>query len=444
MNQTFQAGFAQVDITPPLGVCMAGYYERREATGIIKPLFAGALALAAGGEKWVFISCDLIGIDAPYAQSVRELIREQIGLEPRQVLIHCSHTHTGPVITWEDGAETLGAPDDAYNDMLRRKLADVTRMALADLQDTAPSIGFGEEHGVSFIRRYLMKSGTVMTNPGIGNPDVVAPAGRIDPTVSVIELQRAFPHRSVLLVHFALHCDTVGGTLYSTDYPGYLREAVQRQMPNHEVIFINGAAGDINHIDAMHPGKTGEGSAYTAKIGRILAGEAIKTAQRLQPFAVDKLQAALTSLEVPLRSISPGELATAQRLIADFSAGRWHYTDMNEVGEIADAYQIDNLSRLGGRMALGIQLLTAGDLAIVGVPGELFVDISRQIQQKSPFRHTLIASLSNGSDGYFPTAEAFQSGGYEAQNNPFTTALEDALVACVLEMLDQAASAVRT
>src|SRR5699024_7883648 len=107
------------------------------------------------------------------------------------------------------------------------------------------------EDGISFIRRYKMKDGSIRTNPGVGNPAIVEPIGNIDPTVGVIRIALD-DGGEVLVVNFALHPDIIGGCGISADYPGHMRAAIKRQLPNSDVIFLNGAAGDINHIDAMH------------------------------------------------------------------------------------------------------------------------------------------------------------------------------------------------
>jgi len=438
-NNELSAGFAKVDITPPLGVCMAGYFSRRESTGIASPLYAFALAISNGKHSWVLISCDLIGVDASYLQPAKDMIRQQLGMCSEQVLIHCTHTHTGPVLgnsPREEGQYSLGQPDEAYISWLQRKLADVARMACDDLQNATLAVGSGEERSISFIRRYRMTNRSVMTNPGIGNPDIIEPIGEIDPTVGVIEFKRSYPNRSVLLVNFALHADTVGGTLFSSDYPGFMRTAVQAQMPDHDVIYFNGASGDINHIDAQHPGSTGKGLDYTAKIGRILAGEVLKICQRMKTLDdVHQVKFGSRSVRVPLRTVSRDQVEAATCFIEQFQAGHWQTKNMNDVADIAAAYQTVKLSRLGDSLTIDLQYVAVGKIAIIALPGEVFVDIGRKIKAKSPFTYTYISSISNGSVGYFPTAQAFKDGGYETKNNPFTDELEELVVQTAVSML---------
>ena len=109
---------------------------------------------------------------------------------------------------------------------------------------------------------------------------------------------------------------------------------------------------------------------------------------------------------------------------------------MASTAEISAAFQTVKISKLGNTMSLEIQVVALDDIAYVGLPGEVFSQIGRRIKEGSPFKNTFISSLANGSHGYFPTRSAFNEGGYEAKNNPFTEELEDLLVENSLKLLN--------
>jgi hypothetical protein len=94
-----------------------------------------------------------------------------------------------------------------------------------------------------------MKDGTVRFNPGVRNPEIVRPAGPIDPDLPFILFTKDKKPAGSLTV-FALHADTVGGTEYSADYPGQLAAELRREFGDgFTSIFGLGTCGDINHID---------------------------------------------------------------------------------------------------------------------------------------------------------------------------------------------------
>ncbi|NMA95738.1 MAG: hypothetical protein GX974_06830 [Clostridiales bacterium] len=290
------------------------------------------------------------------------------------------------------------------------------------------SIGYGKEDSISFIRRFRMKDGSIRTNPGVGNPDIVEPVGQINPTVGVIKVELA-DKREIIIVNFALHPDIIGGSGISAGYPGRMRVALKRLLPNCEVLFLNGAAGDINHIDPMNPGNTSSGYKYATKVGNILAAEVFKVLQKMKEHEGDiDIKAKTLNLKVSHRRVSDQERQEAYELVKAFHSGEWEQKDMGSTTIIARAYQTLNLAEIPDRRYIQIQVLSIGGLNFTGLPGEVFSDIGRGIQTISPSKHTFVVSLVNGSHGYFPTEDAFAEGGYEVSNNPFTSKLEGVLL----------------
>lgn len=426
-----RAGFAKVDITPPLGVGLAGYFNERLADDILDPLYASALALSNKEDTIVIMSCDFIGLGTNYADRARELISEKLEIPVENIMIHSTHTHTGPIVrdnARERGKFAISKKDEPYLEMLLRKLCDAAYLATNRMSAAKFEIGYGSEDGISFIRRYKMKDGSIRTNPGVGNPDIVEPIGNINPTVGVIRIALD-DGGEVLVVNFALHPDIIGGCGISADYPGHMRAAIKRQLPNSDVIFLNGAAGDINHIDAMHLGNTSRGYKYSTEVGNTLAAEVFKVLQKLESYdGPMDIKAMTKTLKVPHRRVSQEERDEAYEMVKAFHSGEWKTKDMGGVTVIARAYQTLSLAEKPDERDVEIQVLSIGGIIFAGLPGEVFSDIGRRIQENSPLEHTFIASLVNGSNGYFPTEKAFGEGGYETSNNPFTPELEGILV----------------
>ena len=197
----FEAGFARIDITPPLGTYMSGYFEPRQSQGQLDPLFASALAVRFGEDAAIIFSVDVIGVNQAITDGMRERIAAACGLKREQVFIACTHTHTGPVIAYE------GFPiDETYNGRFESLLTQAAILAMGDLKPGQVFIGRGQAPGISFIRRFRMKDGTVRTNPGINNPDILAPIGDPDETVQLVQIKRE-EGPEILQVNFQVHPD---------------------------------------------------------------------------------------------------------------------------------------------------------------------------------------------------------------------------------------------
>src|SRR5262249_51122137 len=151
---------------------------------------------------------------------------KQTGIPAGHVMISATHTHTGPVVTRGSARDRLDGGDNdlgrRYTEALPELIAKAVGQAHGKLAPARLAVAVGKEDGLSFNRRFVMKDGTVSWNPRKQDPDIVKPAGPIDPDVGVLYLE-APPARPVATyVNFAMHPDTVGGEAVSADYPGVL------------------------------------------------------------------------------------------------------------------------------------------------------------------------------------------------------------------------------
>jgi len=198
-----------LDITPPLGTPLAGYYEQRLADGVRDPLSLNALALSDGESTAVMITADMLGIRRTYSEEIRNLVAERVGIPVDHVMLMSLHQHTSMRLAdaWERSAVT----DKTYLDVFYRKVCDVAQMAIADLSDATVSYAERETaEPIAFIRRYFMKDGSVRTNPGKHRDEVVAPVGEQDHNVRLVKFVREGA-KNIALVNFSTHPDTIGG-----------------------------------------------------------------------------------------------------------------------------------------------------------------------------------------------------------------------------------------
>jgi len=414
----FYSAYTEADITPPLGGSMPGYFKDRQATGVLDPLKSKVLYLRRHSESVAIVACDLIGMGAPMVErirtKVRSLARERSLTAPAHVWVHCSHTHTGGMVPRLDAftsdTEQIypsfyeGTVDETWVTAVVDRTADAVLRAVAEAApEDKLSLHTGREDTVAHYRRFLMKDGKVRTNPGRNNPEVVKPAGEIDPRLHTLRFEKS----RILAVFYGLHPDCVSGTKYSADYPHHLTEALREKLgKSWRVIYLNTCCGNINHIDVKNLAQR-SGPEESQRIGQALAAAVDASLAKGEPLTVDRLTAASTRVKCLLRRPKPEEVVEAEERLR---TGRNPF-EFN--GLFAPAALV--LARTKDREHVAeIAALRLGSFGIAAVPGEYFVELGREIEAGSPFKPTRTLGLTNGSNGYIPTREAYDQGGYEA------------------------------
>jgi neutral ceramidase len=434
-----RAGAASVRITPPVGAPMAGYYYHRGAEGTHDDLMAKALVFEAGGAKAALVACDLIGVPAEVADEARRLIAQDPGIPAERVMISATHAHTGPLIV--GGASRTANLEGEMLAIARRyaaelpgKIAESVRKAHAGLAPAKVSAAVGREETISFNRRFWMKDGTVGWNPGKLNPNIVKPAGPIDPAVPVLYVETADGKPLATYVNFALHLDTVGGLRYSADYPYTLASLLGRvKGPEMVTLFTMGASGNVNHIDVSTRAPQ-KGHEEAARIGTVLAGEVLKSYARLQPVRAGTVAARRQTAALPLAKIEPGEVEKARAV-----AEKYGLPDAPPFNDMVHAYKVQAVAARGGKpLEAEVQVIALGrDTAFVGLPGEIFTELGMAIRKASPFRYTIVVTLANGSIGYVPDRAAYAQGAYEVSSARCAPGSGELLVEAALKILNE-------
>ncbi len=444
----FQAGVAVADITPPKNYRMSGYFNERLNTGTHDPLQAKAVVFRQGNQQAALVFCDLIGVSLDVSRRAREKAAQKTGIPAANILIHGTHSHTGPLY---DGALRRHFHDqavaksgkDPYEDVdypafLVERIVEAIAQAQAGAQPVKLLAGVAEQRGLSFNRRFHLKDGSVRFNPGKLNPDIVRPAGPIDPDVGIVLLKSPDDMRNrAALTVFPLHLDTVGGTEYSADYPFYLERNLRTSLGNDFVsLFGNGTCGDINHIDVTNnvPQK---GQEEAGRIGAALAETVRAAIPALKTVEMPKLAVRSASASVPIQQYKPDEVAQAKQDIFKVGTSQLSFLDQVKATKIMQL-QVRPVARI----PLEVQVFRlSDDLAIVGLPGEVFVELGLAIKHGSPFARTLVVELCNDVPAYIPTKKAFAEGSYETLNSLVQPGGGEAMVETALKRLKEVKSA---
>ncbi len=433
----FKAGFARIDITPPLGSRLVGYFHKRHADGILDPLLATAVAVSDGDTTAVMISVDVIGMDQETCDEVSVAIEEKYGISRECVFIACTHTHLGPASARsysEDGFEEIIA-------VLSKKLIGVAGMAIDDLKPAEMFVNSAETPvDISFIRRYKMKDGSTKTNPGFLNPEIDHPLGEPDKRVALVLFKRENAPE-IAVINFQVHPDVIGGEKMSADYPGFVRRTYEAAVPNSLCMYINGAQGDTNHINVKTPENMLRGGyEFSCHMGRTIAGVAMAIRAMAEKCEATPVLGFQKNIEVPFNKGTAEELEKAIVVKKLHDEGRddeiWPEENMYRTTLIAEAGRIVRLADGPDMKELHVTGLSIGDFAIVGFPGEPFTEIGRSVKNASKFKMTFAACCANGYEGYYPVESAYAEGGYEAKTAKYKAGTAENLIAAGTDVLD--------
>ena len=396
-----QAGFAEIDITPPIGTKKIGWIIDITSEQVLDPLFARVAAFQDGGRAIGFIGLDTLSIRWTTTQEIRRRISERFGFPGENVMVAASHNHAGPAVCHCFAVKR----DEGYVEWLTERCVEAFGQALARM--TEAEIGFGHtyEWQVAHNRRVVMRDGTARCHGTFADPNALCLEGPIDPEVAVLAARSSSGELLGSIVNFTCHPTHHGGdTAFSGGYPAALaREMKMRGCP--VTIFLNGACGNIHHSDPVQNG----GSLGYDEIGAKLAEDAERVLAEMTFSDEVPLDAVKTTVQLPYREATEDEIAGASRAAQRFSAP-----------QLYDVFMPALLERIRtrGTQPAEVQALSIGNVSFVSIPAEYFVEHGLRIKVESYPRHALVVGHANGMVGYIPTKEAFLRGGYETTFSP--------------------------
>ena len=433
-----KCGYSKKCITPPIGYPIAGGPEPKFADGITDDLYTRATVFFDGEKYVALIAIDLCYMPTEVFDEARRRISEGLGIDINAIIITCSHTHSGPKMHPQDwwGATT---DDEAYIEDVESKIFAAAREAFENLYECKMYTARGEAKGVSFIRRYRMKDGSVATNPEIDDPNILEALGTPNETVKLVKIARDGAN-DIFIVNFGTHSCTVGGNKISADYPGVICELIEGAIPGSECMFTLSAAGDANHVnvhpselekqirkeDKINPGTKRLRAKY---IAYAVAGEVLKICQRVEEIKSDKINFGMQEISVP--SNKGGDIEEAKRIVELQRAGRSNelpYREMALITAVTNAARVIRMQTAPDFYKYKLFALSVGDLVFAGLPGEPFTEIGNRVMDASPFGEVIVCTITNAMSAYFLTSEAMKEGGYEAATSNIGMGADDIMV----------------
>jgi hypothetical protein len=422
--ETWQAGVAEVVITPEKLMWMSGYGARdHRAEGKLHDLYCKTLVLEADGDtKLVLVTLDLVGIDRGIMQNVCRRAEKELGIARKQIALNCSHTHCGPAAGTTLAAMFTFGDDDKklvyeYTEQLENKIVECIGRALQDVAPARVSWGGGS---CSFaVNRRNNKEAEITALREAGTPL----KGPNDFDVPVLAVHDAAGKLKAITFGYACHATVLSFYQWCGDYPGFAFRELQKRHPGAVALFWAGCGADQNPL----PRRTVElaekyGVQLADAVDAVLAGGAMQTLTGRIDAAYDEVTLDFQRVptkeecEVAANSTNKSEAGRAKMFLAELAAGR----------PIAASYPYPIQSwKLG---AAGPRWVLLG--------GEVVVDYVLRLKQELGPTNTWVAGYTNDVMAYIPSRRVLTEGGYEGATSmlpygrpsPWAPELEEKIV----------------
>jgi len=370
--------------------------------GSINPWFASkkegelraSVVIIEKEVKVVLISCDALALQRDILDGVCGRIGKGLNISPENVLIAATHTHHAPTTVSVHGYQR----DERFCANLKKSIISTVRAAEKKLEDSGEArmyFWLGNEATVGQNSRLLLKDGTIYwVGP---REDALRPTGPFDPDLPVISFRKANGNLEALVFNHSTHnIGTTSGSMRSPGFYGLASQDLEKKLGG-TVIFLPGSFGSTHNLllsademiirikDAI------EGAFLESTL---TDPSSITTVKREFEYRVRKFDE--ESEEKAVSYYCNKRLKNPEPTIQVFRRMRSQLSEHQ--GESRRSW---------------LQVILLGDIALVGVPGELFTELGIQIKRRSPFRHTYVVGLSNDYIGYIPDERAFDLGGYQ-------------------------------
>ncbi len=436
-----KAGMVRADMTPPKGLELGGYpHYPRYNEGFHDPLMAACMYLFDGTTEVAMVTLDILFFSKKHVKEVRRRVGEKCGIKGENIMISCSHTHSGPWASGRldiEGIESGAEQPKEYIEELITKIVGIICEAKAGAFEASFAAGVtvcGAESGIGGNRRL--------------------PGGPHDSLVSVMAVKDMTDTVRGIFVNYTLHPTFIHewSNVCTADYPGYLRLQLQEMEKNAVVGFSQGCSG--NQSSRYY--RQGESYDEAERVGRTLGKAAHTVIEKAKWTTELPIKVATSTLEFELRDFGTEEELRAQ-VAHDEAVYKELYAKYGDSKNRDEYYlwQNANLKLLGSEDQLGyvlmqkkgikiellddeapaeIQVFNLGGVGVIGFPGETFVEYGLYIKAASGFGMTVVNELTNGClPGYLYTAESLVTGGYETDTSMLAPTFGRHLVDKVLD-----------
>ncbi len=423
-TKQFRAGVAVSNITPWLGDGLIGNFGTPPpAQYIHDQLYARCFVLDDGSTRIALVVADSLYISREVLDEAKRQASKATGLPTDRMLTSSTHTHSSVSARWPSPFKPKKELTE-YQKFVAHRIADGIRCAIYNLQPARIAWGTVDQPDHVFCRRWLMKPGTKLFNP-FGEPDrakmnpghrpeLLKPAGPIDPQIAFLALQREDGRPLGLLANYSLHY--VGGTgpkHVSADYFGMFADRIQQLLqadrldPPFVAAMSNGTSGNINNINYAKPRVRKKHYEQMRFVAHQCAEAVYRQYRNLAWHDRVPLGMRQRELTLAVRKPTAEQLARCKKLLAE-PKRRDKFPH-----ERTYAYRAIELQESPDTVRIILQAVRIGDVGIAAIPFETFTETGLELKARSPLKPTFTMELANGGYGYLPTPEQHKLGGYE-------------------------------
>jgi len=423
-----KGGCGKTNITPPLGGLLIGS-KGYVSDAVLDELYAKALVFGDGDQTVAIVATDLLYTPLEeITEPVRKIVKEKTGIPEENILVCATHTHSGPEVFKRsklapEKIVEMTEVDRSFVATLVGKIASAVLLAHSNMQPVKIGAARGQAPKVVYNRRPRDADGRVemaftlpaemrATRKVVVDPDGLTrvtfafPEGQtqrhfgpIDPAVRVLRVEDANGVLVGSLVNFGCHPVSIYpylSTAISADYPAYATGVVERA-EGGLCLFTLGLAGNAVPYH--------RGVVPRQQIGRAVGGEALKELQFLATRDGITLDAAKKELLLPAKKPSSDEAKESKR---------------------------------PERISTELQVVRLGDIYILGLPGEILVEVGLEIQKRAGLDNLIIVSVCNDTVGYVCHSAAYDEGAYEpGSGTNLAKGAGEIMIEQALELIEQ-------
>lgn len=389
-------GTGTVNLLADDSMVVAGSILPRHVKGQEGELRAVAIVIEKPpAPKLAIVLCDVIVVTREDVQVALAEIEKTTGISPANILISATHTHHAPSTIVVHGYDR----DEVFCQRLREGIIRAVQEADGNLGDKESHFYFhqGEENTIGGNSRLLLADGTIWwVGP---RTDAVRPTGPFDPQLPVFAFRDADDQPQVLMYNHSTHTiGTCNGDVRSPSFYGLTAQELEAELGG-SVCFLPGAFGSTHNVTEVPP----------LEAVKRLKGAISDAMEQAKPMPVDKL----ASLQRPFTfKVRTFDEAVEDEKVSSYCRKRVPDGADSTINVFRNMRQLLAPQQGQVRETTLIAMLI-GEVAIVGVPGELFTGLGVDLKERSPFQYTYIVSLANDWMGYLPDQEAHELGGYQ-------------------------------
>jgi len=388
-------GVAVRDISPPRPQLLkpTGMGRLVPTRGVLDGPRAEAMAIEAGGDLAFYLTSDTRTMPLEWVVEVRETVAERTGCDPYRVLLTGTHNHCSNPMAADDSPESAAALEEA-NGKIVAGFVDACCAAAEAMQPaeiTAARVDITSPVGEN--RRVRLDNGTCVNTWGSGpivppGHRVVGAAGPHSTEAVVFVARRPGEERPfAVLSSYPSHPHLYALPYFSGEFPGAVKRRGERLIPGATFMQTSHTGGNVD-LHCVHPLPDYDGA-------------------QVRWFQESAELLATRFLDDVLPAIPSGGYARPN--------------SMRHAYYSTEAQMLPGSRRLVILNAIGL-----GDFALVSMPGELFIELGREILARSPFAQTVLGGYNGSVHGYVPPPLAFEQGSYEVMRGPAPSHEEEA------------------